>query len=87
MDVAVRVIPCLDVDDGRVVKGVNFENLRDAGDPVETQRPEGYAQPVFVVVAGVGADLEDVRAITERFAVFAMEIEHNDPRRRKAAIV
>ena len=35
MDVAVRVIPCLDVDAGRVVKGVNFENLRDAGDPVE----------------------------------------------------
>ncbi|MGA7053137.1 MAG: imidazole glycerol phosphate synthase subunit HisF, partial [Mycobacterium sp.] len=32
---AVRVIPCLDVDDGRVVKGVNFANLRDAGDPVE----------------------------------------------------
>lgn len=35
MSVAVRVIPCLDVDDGRVVKGVNFLNLRDAGDPVE----------------------------------------------------
>ena len=35
MAVAVRVIPCLDVDQGRVVKGVNFENLRDAGDPVE----------------------------------------------------
>src|SRR5215468_7609057 len=33
--VAVRVIPCLDVDAGRVVKGVNFLNLRDAGDPVE----------------------------------------------------
>jgi cyclase len=33
--VAVRVIPCLDVDAGRVVKGVNFVNLRDAGDPVE----------------------------------------------------
>ena len=33
--VAIRVIPCLDVDDGRVVKGVNFRNLRDAGDPVE----------------------------------------------------
>src|SRR6201986_5206463 len=32
---AVRVIPCLDVDAGRVVKGVNFENLRDGGDPVE----------------------------------------------------
>ena len=35
MAVAVRVIPCLDVDAGRVVKGVNFQNLRDAGDPVE----------------------------------------------------
>lgn len=35
MALAVRVIPCLDVDNGRVVKGVNFENLRDAGDPVE----------------------------------------------------
>jgi cyclase len=32
---ATRVIPCLDVDSGRVVKGVNFQNLRDAGDPVE----------------------------------------------------
>ena len=35
MSVAIRVIPCLDVHDGRVVKGVNFLNLRDAGDPVE----------------------------------------------------
>ena len=35
MGVAVRVIPCLDVDAGRVVKGVNFKGLRDAGDPVE----------------------------------------------------
>ena len=35
MSVAVRVIPCLDVDGGRVVKGVNFRDLRDAGDPVE----------------------------------------------------
>ncbi len=35
MTLAVRVIPCLDVDGGRVVKGVNFQGLRDAGDPVE----------------------------------------------------
>jgi cyclase len=35
MSLAVRVIPCLDVDDGRVVKGVNFQDLRDIGDPVE----------------------------------------------------
>src|SRR5215207_1669256 len=35
MTLAIRVIPCLDVDNGRVVKGVNFQDLRDAGDPVE----------------------------------------------------
>ena len=35
MAVAKRIIPCLDVDKGRVVKGVNFLNIRDAGDPVE----------------------------------------------------
>jgi cyclase len=38
MSVAIRVIPCLDVTEGRVVKGVNFENLRDMGDPVELAR-------------------------------------------------
>lgn len=36
MPVAVRVIPCLDVKNGRVVKGVNFEGLKDAGDPVKS---------------------------------------------------
>jgi cyclase len=35
MTLSVRIIPCLDVTDGRVVKGVNFTNLVDAGDPVE----------------------------------------------------
>ena len=35
---AKRIIPCLDIDRGRVVKGVNFVNLRDAGDPVEQAR-------------------------------------------------
>src|SRR5438874_10302719 len=38
MSFKVRVIPCLDVKDGRVVKGVNFANLRDAGNPVEIAR-------------------------------------------------
>lgn len=33
-----RIIPCLDIRDGRVVKGIQFENIRDAGDPVETAR-------------------------------------------------
>ena len=38
MSLSVRVIPCLDVANGRVVKGINFQNLRDAGDPVELAR-------------------------------------------------
>ncbi|MFZ0013413.1 MAG: HisA/HisF-related TIM barrel protein, partial [Acidimicrobiia bacterium] len=36
MMLANRVVPCLDIDDGRVVKGVRFQGLRDAGDPVES---------------------------------------------------
>ena len=43
MTVAIRVIPCLDVTDGRVVKGVNFTDLRDAGDPVELAGVYGAA--------------------------------------------
>ena len=38
MGLAKRIIPCLDVDQGRVVKGVQFEDIRDAGDPVEVSR-------------------------------------------------
>ena len=38
MSLAKRIIPCLDVDQGRVVKGVNFVGIRDAGDPVEVAR-------------------------------------------------
>jgi imidazole glycerol-phosphate synthase subunit HisF len=51
MTVAVRVIPCLDVDAGRVVKGVNFRDLRDAGDPVELAAAydaEGADELVFL---------------------------------------
>ncbi len=51
MPVAVRVIPCLDVADGRVVKGVNFRNLRDAGDPVQLAAAydgEGADELVFL---------------------------------------
>ncbi len=48
---AKRIIPCLDVDKGRVVKGVNFLNLRDAGDPVEVASrydSEGADELVFL---------------------------------------
>jgi imidazole glycerol-phosphate synthase subunit HisF len=54
MTLAVRVIPCLDVDEGRVVKGVNFENLRDAGDPVELARrydAEGADELTFLDIS------------------------------------
>ncbi|MDN6795551.1 MAG: imidazole glycerol phosphate synthase subunit HisF [Propionibacterium sp.] len=54
MPVALRIIPCLDVDAGRVVKGVNFENLRDAGDPVELARrysQEGADEITFLDVS------------------------------------
>ena len=46
-----RIIPCLDVKDGRTVKGVNFVNLRDAGDAVELT-PEQYKQVAAYVIEG-----------------------------------
>jgi cyclase len=54
VSLAVRVIPCLDVDAGRVVKGVNFANLRDAGDPVELARrydAEGADELTFLDIS------------------------------------
>ncbi|CAM3192562.1 imidazole glycerol phosphate synthase subunit HisF [Tsukamurella hominis] len=73
MTVAVRVIPCLDVDDGRVVKGVNFQNLRDAGDPVELAAAydaQGADELTFLDVtassSGRGTMLEVVRRTAEQ---------------------
>ncbi len=54
MSLAVRVIPCLDVDGGRVVKGINFKELRDAGDPVELARTydaEGADELTFLDIS------------------------------------
>lgn len=54
MTLAVRVIPCLDVDAGRVVKGINFKELRDAGDPVELARAydaEGADELTFLDIS------------------------------------
>ncbi|WP_297082668.1 imidazole glycerol phosphate synthase subunit HisF [uncultured Demequina sp.] len=63
MSTAVRVIPCLDVDAGRVVKGVNFVDLRDAGDPVELARAYGLAGADEVTFLDVTASSGD-RATT-----------------------
>ncbi|MGH3372125.1 MAG: imidazole glycerol phosphate synthase subunit HisF [Nocardioidaceae bacterium] len=54
MSLAVRVIPCLDVDNGRVVKGINFQQLRDAGDPVELAKvydAEGADELTFLDIS------------------------------------
>ena len=59
MSVAVRVIPCLDVAAGRVVKGVNFLNLRDAGDPVELARKYYEQGADEVTFLDVTATVED----------------------------
>ncbi|WP_214416861.1 imidazole glycerol phosphate synthase subunit HisF [Sphaerisporangium fuscum] len=71
MTVAVRVIPCLDVDAGRVVKGVNFENLRDAGDPVELARrydAEGADELTFLDITASSGDRETMYDVVRRTA-------------------
>ena len=55
---AKRIIPCLDVKDGRVVKGVNFVNLRDAGDPVEQARVYDAARADELVFLDITATHE-----------------------------
>lgn len=73
MSVAIRVIPCLDVDNGRVVKGVKFADLKDAGDPVELAKrygAEGADELTFLDVSaskeGRGTMVEVVRRTAEQ---------------------
>ncbi|MFC0041983.1 imidazole glycerol phosphate synthase subunit HisF [Actinomadura rayongensis] len=71
MGVAVRVIPCLDVDAGRVVKGVNFQNLRDAGDPVELARrydAEGADELTFLDITASSGDRSTTYDVVRRTA-------------------
>jgi len=71
MSVAVRVIPCLDVDAGRVVKGVNFTNLVDAGDPVELARAydaEGADELTFLDVTASSHARETTFDVVRRTA-------------------
>ncbi len=67
----VRLIPCLDVDAGRVVKGVNFENLRDAGDPVELAARydrAGADEVVFLDITASADDRETMVDVVRRTA-------------------
>jgi cyclase len=73
---AVRIIPCLDVKGGRVVKGVNFANLRDARDPVDAAEAycrEGADELVFLDIAATvecrGTRLEWVRGVVNRVTI------------------
>ncbi|GAB3193397.1 imidazole glycerol phosphate synthase subunit HisF [Geodermatophilus arenarius] len=71
MSLAVRVIPCLDVDAGRVVKGVNFVDLRDAGDPVEMARvydAEGADELTFLDITASSGDRETTYDVVRRTA-------------------
>lgn len=71
MSLAVRVIPCLDVANGRVVKGVNFENLRDSGDPVERAAlyfAQGADELTFLDVTATVENRSTMYDIVERTA-------------------
>ncbi len=71
MTLAVRVIPCLDVDAGRVVKGVNFTSLRDAGDPVEMARvydAEGADELTFLDITASSGGRETMYDVVRRTA-------------------
>jgi cyclase len=71
MSVAVRVIPCLDVDRGRVVKGVNFEGLRDAGDPVELAArydAQGADELTFLDITASSSGRETTYEVVRRTA-------------------
>ncbi|MGI5911860.1 MAG: imidazole glycerol phosphate synthase subunit HisF [Syntrophomonadaceae bacterium] len=71
---AKRIIPCLDVHEGRVVKGINFENLRDAGDPVELAAyydREGADELVFL---DISASLEGRKTMVEVVEKTAREV-------------
>jgi cyclase len=71
VSVATRVIPCLDVDAGRVVKGVNFQNLRDAGDPVELAKAydrQGADELTFLDVTASSGNRETTYDVVRRTA-------------------
>jgi cyclase len=71
VSLAVRVIPCLDVEGGRVVKGVNFQNLRDAGDPVEMAKvydAEGADELTFLDITASSGNRETTYDVVRRTA-------------------
>jgi cyclase len=74
MSLTVRVIPCLDVNNGRVVKGVNFENLRDAGDPIELSNYYYETGADELTFLDVGATVENRSTMYELVTKTAEQI-------------
>ena len=71
MPLAKRIIPCLDVDNGRVVKGVKFVEIRDAGDPVENARrynQEGADELTFLDITASSDNRETMVSVVEAVA-------------------
>lgn len=71
MSLAKRIIPCLDVDNGRVVKGVKFVDIRDAGDPVEVARrydKEGADEITFLDITASSDDRDTIVHVVEHVA-------------------
>ena len=71
MSLAKRIIPCLDVDNGRVVKGVKFVDIRDAGDPVEVARRydrEGADEITFLDITATHDDRDTIVHVVEQVA-------------------
>ena len=66
-----RIIPCLDIKDGRTVKGINFENIRDAGDPVELgalYAQQGADELVFLDITATNEKRKTLRELVNRIA-------------------
>jgi cyclase len=71
LPLAKRIVPCLDIKNGRVVKGVNFEGLKDAGDPVELStryRDEGADEIVFLDITASVEKRATLRSLVQRVA-------------------
>ena len=69
-----RIIPCLDVNDGRVVKGVNFVNLQDAGDPVEIAKAYDKAGADEVVFLDITASSDNRKTVVDMVRAVAADL-------------
>ena len=77
---AKRIIPCLDIKDGRTVKGINFVNLRDAGDPVEIARrydAQGADELTFLDITASSDERDVILHVIE--AVMSRKVSSSAP--------